>query len=288
MITVASLGSGSSGNALLVRAGGTLLLVDCGFTMKETIARMATLDVAPHQLDAVLLTHEHGDHTKGVGPLSRKFSLPVWCTHGTYHGARDNRFASVKLFHAHDSFRIGEIDIDPFPTPHDAAESCQFVFSAGGSRFANVTDLGICTPHVQQKLRGVHGLVVECNYDNEMLRQGPYPPSLQARIRSDYGHLGNDQAATLVRELDHEYLQWILLGHLSEQNNSDAIAMETISAHVEDRHERINVLAQHCSSCWFSIDADRSFASGSASVPRASEKIVAVTEGEERVVDALA
>ena len=121
-----------------------------------------------------------------------------------------------------------------------------------------------------------------------MLRQGPYPPSLQARIRSDYGHLGNDQAATLVRELDHEYLQWILLGHLSEQNNSDAIAMETISAHVEDRHERINVLAQHCSSCWFSIDADRSFASGSASVPRASEKIVAVTEGEERVVDALA
>jgi len=255
VITVASLGSGSSGNSLLVRAGTTTLLVDCGFTMKESIARMATLGVAPHQLDAILLTHEHGDHTKGVGPLSRKFSLPVWCTHGTYNGARDNRYAAVELFHAHDSFSIGGIEIDPFPTPHDAAESCQFVFSASDTRFANVTDLGACTPHVQQKLQGVHGLVVECNYDNEMLRQGPYPPSLQARIRSDYGHLGNDQAGALVQELDHASLQWILLGHLSEQNNSDAIAMETISSYVKDRHERINVLAQHCSSTWFTVDA---------------------------------
>jgi len=272
VITVASLGSGSSGNSLLVRAGSTLLLVDCGFTMKETIARMATLDVSPHQLDAVLLTHEHGDHTKGVGPLSRKFSLPVWCTHGTYHGARDNRYPAVELFHAHGAFRIGEIEVDPFPTPHDAAESCQFIFGVGNTRFANVTDLGACTPHVQEKLQGVNGLVVECNYDNEMLRQGPYPPSLQARIRSDYGHLGNDQAGALVKNLDHDSLQWILLGHLSEQNNSDAIAMETMCAHVEDRPERINVLAQHCSSRWFTVDAN---------APKASDELREVTDEPE-------
>lgn len=253
MIKVAALGSGSSGNSLLVRAGTTTLLVDCGFTMKETIVRMHHLGVTPAELDAVLISHEHGDHVKGVGPLSRKFGMPVWCTYGTFHGARDNRFSSVRLFHAHEPFVIGDIEVDPFPTPHDAAESCQFVFSSKQARFANVTDLGACTPHVREKLSGVHGLVVECNYDNDMLRNGPYPPSLQARIRSDYGHLGNDQAGQMLKELDHSALQCILLGHLSEKNNADAVALATIQAHVASGHERIRVLAQHCVSDWFEV-----------------------------------
>lgn len=253
MIRVAALGSGSSGNSLLVQAGRTCLLIDCGFTMKETIARLYQLGLSPSDLDAILISHEHGDHVKGVGPLSRKFGLPVWCTYGTYHHARDNRFSSVHLFHAHEPFVIGDVEVDPFPTPHDAAESCQFVFTVADTRFANVTDLGACTPHVREKLAGVHGLVVECNYDNDMLRSGPYPPSLQARIRSDYGHLGNDQAGALLRELDHDELQCILLGHLSEQNNADAVALATIREHVEDRHERIAVLAQHCCSEWFDV-----------------------------------
>lgn len=253
MLQVAALGSGSSGNSLLVRSGGTTLLLDCGFTMKETIARMHHLGVAPSDLSAVLVSHEHGDHIKGVGPLSRKFGLPVWCTHGTYNGARDNRFSSVRLFNAHESFTIDEIGVSPFPTPHDAAESCQFVFTAQSARFANVTDLGACTPHVKEMLTGVNGLVVECNYDNDMLRNGPYPPSLQARIRSDYGHLGNDQAGMLLKELDHPALQHILLGHLSEQNNSDAAALETMQSHLDQGHERVFVLAQHCCSRWFDV-----------------------------------
>ena len=251
MIRVAALGSGSSGNSLLVQAGNTTLLVDCGFTMKETIARMYGLGVTPSDIDAVLISHEHGDHVKGVGPLSRKFGLPVWCTHGTYNRLRDNRFPSVRLFHAHESFAIGDFVVDPFPTPHDAAESCQFVFEAFATRFANVTDLGACTPHVKEKLQGVHGLVVECNYDTDMLANGPYPPSLQARIRSNYGHLGNEQAGHLVNQLDHPDLQCILLGHLSEQNNSDALAMETIHQYLSERPERVSVLAQHCASKWF-------------------------------------
>lgn len=253
MIRVAALGSGSSGNSLLVQSRGTTLLIDCGFTMKESIARMYQLGVSPSDLDAVLISHEHGDHVKGVGPLSRKFGLEIWCTHGTYRRARDNRFASVRIFHAHEPFEIGSIMVDPFPTPHDAAESCQFVFSVENTRFANVTDLGACTPHVKQKLKGIHGLVVECNYDNEMLRNGPYPPNLQARIRSDYGHLGNDQAGELLKELDHAGLQHIMLGHLSEQNNSDAQAMATIKSHLAERHERLTVLAQHRCSCWFEV-----------------------------------
>jgi phosphoribosyl 1,2-cyclic phosphodiesterase len=253
MIRVAALGSGSSGNSLLIQAGETTLLIDCGFSMKESIARMYQLGVSPTDLDAVLISHEHGDHVKGIGPLSRKFGLEIWCTHGTYHRARDNRFASVRIFHAHEPFVIGCIKVDPFPIPHDAAEPCQLVFSVENTRFANVTDLGACTPHVKEKLEGVHGLVVECNYDNEMLRNGPYPPSLQARIRSDYGHLGNQQAGELLKELDHEGLQQILLGHLSEQNNSDARALATMEEHLLDRHERIFVLAQHCCSQWFEV-----------------------------------
>lgn len=255
---VASLGSGSSGNSLLVQVAGTTVLVDCGFTMKETIARMFALGVTPGDIDAVLISHEHGDHMKGVGPLSRKFGLTVWCTHGTYHKARDNRFSSVRLFHAHEPFAVGEISVDPFPTPHDAAESCQFVFEAESARFANVTDLGACTAHVREKLTGIHGLVIECNYDNQMLANGPYPPSLQARIRSNYGHLGNDQAARLLGQLDHKDLHCILLGHLSEQNNSDAIALSTVCDGLEERHERVTVLAQHCASEWFDISADKS------------------------------
>lgn len=278
MIRVAALGSGSSGNSLLVQAGETTLLVDCGFTMKESIARMYQLGVSPSDLDAVLISHEHGDHVKGVGPLSRKFGLEIWCTHGTYHRARDNRFASVRIFHAHESFVIGNILVDPFPTPHDAAESCQFVFSVENTRFANVTDLGACTPHVKSKLKGVHGLVVECNYDNEMLRNGPYPPSLQARIRSDYGHLGNDQAGELLKELDHADLQQIMLGHLSEQNNSDAKALATMEAHLLDRHERITVLAQHCCSQWFEVFAAEDNKADSQPAANALERLEEAAE----------
>jgi len=256
MLQVAALGSGSDGNSLLVRSATTTLLIDCGFTLKETRARLAELSLAPEALDGVLISHEHGDHMKGVGPLSRKHRVPVWLTHGTWRAARDRRFCDVNLFHAHEPFSIGDIRVDPFPTPHDAAESCQFVFEAGGVRFANVTDLGACTPHVRAKLVGVHGLVVECNYDPDMLRQGPYPPMLQARIRSDWGHLGNDQAAQLLSRLDHPALQCILLGHLSERNNSDALAHATVCEQLQDRHDRVSVLAQHRCSEWFSLRAD--------------------------------
>jgi len=253
MFQVAALGSGSAGNSVLIRSATSLLLVDCGFTLKETTARMADLGVSPAMLDAVLVTHEHGDHLKGVGPLSRKHGVPVWLTHGTYHGARDRRFADVRLFSAHEPFVVGDIAVDPFPTPHDANESCQFVFESDGVRFATVTDLGACTPHVREKLDGVNGLVVECNYDLEMLRDGPYPAQLQARIRGDWGHLGNVQAGELLRGLDHDALDCILLGHLSERNNSDAAALATVLEHLGDRHERVSVLAQHRCSAWFAV-----------------------------------
>ena len=264
MLHVAALGSGSAGNSLLVRTAETLLLVDCGFTLKEARRRMAGLGIRPERLDGILVTHEHGDHLKGVGPMSRKFDVPVWLTHGTWRGARDRRFAGTRLFDAHAPFSIGDIEIDPFPTPHDAAESCQFTFAAGGARFANLTDLGAATPHVRGKVAGVDGLVIECNYCPTMLREGPYPPMLQERIRSDWGHLGNDQAGEMLAGLDHPGLRWILLGHLSEHNNTGEVAREAVLAHLERDHDRVVVLDQHRESGWFSVGGEAGEGEGSA------------------------
>jgi len=253
VLQVASLGSGSAGNALLVRSNTTVLLLDCGFTLKETTARMQRLGLSPANVDGILLSHEHGDHVRGVGPMSRKFAKAVWLTHGTFNTLRDNRFTHSHLISAHQPFSIGDIQIDPFPTPHDASESCQFVFAHESARFACVTDLGTCTPHVEKKLGGVTGLLVERNYDEDLLRNGPYPPSLQARIRSDFGHLGNVQAGELVERLDHSGLQTILLGHLSEQNNTDEAALATMKKYLPAADSRVTVLQQHSCSAWFDI-----------------------------------
>lgn len=255
MLQVASLGSGSAGNALLVRSENTLLLLDCGFTLKETTARMQRLGLSPANLDGILISHEHGDHIRGVGPLSRKFAKPVWLTHGTYNALRDNRFTHSNLISAHQSFSIGDMHIDPFPTPHDAAESCQYVFSYKDTKFACLTDLGTCTPHVEEKLAGVAGILVESNYDEDMLSNGPYPVSLQARIRSDFGHLGNVQAGELIKRIDHAGMQTILLGHLSEQNNSDDAAASTMQKYLPAEDQRVTVLQQHSCSAWFDIAA---------------------------------
>lgn len=254
MLHVASLGSGSSGNSTVIRSDNTTLLLDCGFTLKETTARLSLLGLHPSDIDAVLLSHEHGDHVKGVGPLSRKFATPIWLTHGTYSSLRDNRFHQIKIIDAHSSWQIGDIQINPFPTPHDAAESCQYVFTHEQVRFACVTDLGACTPHVVSQLEGINSLIVETNYDATMLANGPYPYSLQQRIKSNFGHLGNEQGADLVKHLDHAGLQHILLGHLSEQNNSDQAAFDTMQSRLDGGHERIHVLAQHKPSAWFAVN----------------------------------
>lgn len=256
MLEVASLGSGSSGNATLVRSKTTTLLIDCGFTLKESLKRMASLGVAPSDLTAVLISHEHSDHVKGIGPLSRKFGVPIHLTHGTYRRLRDNRLIAYELFHAHAPFTLGDIEIDPFPTPHDAAESCQFVLRHNSVSFVVATDMGVCTPFILKKLAGVNGVLIECNYDDDMLRNGPYPPSLQHRIRGNFGHLGNVQAGPVLRAIDHPKLNRILLGHLSEKNNTEDCARDAVLASLPQAADRVTVLKQHAASPWFGITGD--------------------------------
>ena len=250
----ATLGSGSSGNATVVQAGNTCVLVDNGFTIKETVRRLALAGLEPEDVSAIVVTHEHGDHISGVGPFSRRYNTPVWMTHGTFGASRDKKITDINRFHAHETLQIGELYLEPFPTPHDAAESCQFVFSWNGLRFATLTDLGCTTPYMQSKLANLDALLLECNYDAEMLRNGPYGESLQARIRGSWGHLDNVQAARFLEQIDSPRLRQVLLGHLSEKNNCPEIVMETIARYAPKASGRAQIMSQSEVSDWYQLD----------------------------------
>jgi phosphoribosyl 1,2-cyclic phosphodiesterase len=249
----ASLGSGSRGNATLIQSAGTLVLVDCGYPARELTRRCEQLGVDPARIDAILVTHEHGDHIRGVGPVARKYRLPVWMTHGT-HRARDcGELPERRLFGSHDGpFRIGDLEVTPVPVPHDAREPCQYTFASGGLRLGLVTDLGSLTPVLVSSLEGVDALLLECNHDPHMLANGPYPPSLQARVGGNYGHLSNQQAAELLRRIDHQRLRHLVAAHLSEKNNTPELAREAMLS-VADFGERLNLLAQDEGSGWFEL-----------------------------------
>ena len=225
----ASLGSGSRGNATLVRSENTLLLVDNGFTIRETERRLQQLGYDVEQLDAILVTHEHSDHIKGVGPLARKYQLPVYATHGTAQHDGLGRLPQLIDINPHRPFRIEDIDINPVAVPHDAREPCQFVFCHAGVRVGLLTDLGSITPFVVEQYRACDALMLECNHDPAMLSMGPYPPSLKRRVGSHWGHLSNQQAAMLLEQIDSRRLQHLVISHISEMNNTEQLAREAVT-----------------------------------------------------------
>ena len=230
MIRFALLGSGSEGNALVVQAGATSLLMDCGFSVSETLRRLDRLRLSADQLSGILLTHEHSDHVAGVARLARKFNLSVWMTHGTLR-AQSAVFAELGVteINPHSAFAIGDIEVQPYPVPHDATEPVQYVFSDGASRLGVLTDTGHATPHIEAMLSACHALVLECNHDAEMLRNGRYPHSLKQRVGGRFGHLNNQQSAELLSRLDNRRLQHVVAAHLSQQNNLPALAVSALS-----------------------------------------------------------
>ncbi|MDP2827295.1 MAG: MBL fold metallo-hydrolase [Sulfuricellaceae bacterium] len=251
----ASLGSGSRGNALIVEVSQTRILLDCGFTLRETIQRLARLGIESDSLNAILVTHEHADHVGGVGVLARKFNLPVWVTHGTYSQANKTLqgLSSVHLFETHQRFSIGEIEISPFPVPHDAREPAQFVFSDGNFQLGVLTDTGCSTPHIESMLSRCHALFLECNHDAEMLQNGPYPSSLKQRVGGRLGHLDNVAAADVLCKLDTSLLQHIVAAHLSEKNNSPELARRALGRAINCSDEWIAVADQECGLAWRSV-----------------------------------
>jgi phosphoribosyl 1,2-cyclic phosphodiesterase len=227
----ASLGSGSGGNALLVEAGATRLLLDCGFGPREAAVRLGRLGLSAQDLSGILVTHEHTDHISGAFRLAERHDLTVWMTHGTFVAAcRDGRpMHPVEFIDSHCPFHVGDLQIHPFPVPHDAREPVQFVFTDGHHRLGTATDLGSSTPHVERMLTGCDALVLECNHDARMLREGGYPPHLKRRIAGRFGHLDNAAAAVLLAALDTCRLQHLVAAHLSERNNTPALARSALA-----------------------------------------------------------
>ncbi len=249
----ASLGSGSKGNGTLVAAGDTLVLVDCGFSLRETERRLARLGVDPTSLDAVLVTHEHGDHCAGVARLSRRYEVPVFLSHGTFGSGRVDGCYQSHCFNSGELFRVGDLAVESVAVPHDAREPCQYRFSHAGLALGILTDLGSITPHVVERFSGCDGLLLEFNHDLEMLLAGAYPPALKQRVGGDWGHLNNDQAAELVARIQHPGLRYLVVGHVSENNNCTERAAAALAAVYGALDERVVWADQSGGFDWLSL-----------------------------------
>jgi len=246
----ASLGSGSKGNGLLVEQGKTCVLVDCGFSLSSVEQRLARLGKTLDDLSAVLVTHEHSDHIRGVGVLARRTRLPVYMTPGTAAQTSVEEVPGLCYFSSHERFVIDDLEIQPFPVPHDAREPSQFVFANGAHRLGLLTDTGHITPHIEVMLDGCDALLLECNYDPEMLQNGPYPEALKRRVGGAQGHLSNDQAATLLQGLDCGRLQHIVAAHVSEKNNTGDHARQALAAVLSCSQDWIGLCDQNQGLSW--------------------------------------
>jgi phosphoribosyl 1,2-cyclic phosphodiesterase len=248
----ASLGSGSEGNGLVVEAGDTRVLVDCGFRVRDTVARLWRLGLAPESITAVLVTHEHADHASGVAAFARRYRVPVWLTFGTLEmlGERFLRIERIRGFDSHDAFAIGLIEVRPFPVPHDAREPVQFVLGDGAHRLGVLTDIGTTTRYVEASLSGCDALVLECNHDLGMLEDGNYPWPLKQRIASRLGHLHNEAAAALLAALDTSRLRHIVAAHLSQHNNTPDKARTALARALDCTPDWIGIADQHTGFGW--------------------------------------
>lgn len=223
------LASGSKGNSILVCSPKTRILVDAGTTCKEIVHRLEKTCIEAKRLDALLISHEHGDHVSAAGTLSRRFDLPVFMTKGTLENlpSKTGHLSSVTVFTTGRSFDIGDLHIHAFATSHDAGESAGFVIEHDGSRLGICTDLGIVTNLVKVRLQGCHGLILESNHDVDKLMGGPYEWFLKQRIRSNHGHLSNEDACELLETVHHEQLRFVIFAHMSETNNHPDLVLES-------------------------------------------------------------
>ena len=246
----APLFSGSSGNSLYVGGGGHHILVDAGVSGSRILSELRTIGVTPDALDAILVTHEHVDHIRAVGILSRKLDLPVYASEGTWDAMADKigeiAPRNIRIFEPKQAFYVGDIEVCPFPTPHDAAQSVGYSFCLGTAKFSVATDIGCIRDSWLKYVVGSHAVVLESNYDPDMLMAGSYPYLTKKRIASSKGHLSNDDAAAVAVELACNGTQRILLGHLSKENNFPELAMQTtVNALREAGHDTdLNIAVQ--------------------------------------------
>lgn len=252
------LASGSKGNCTLLSSSSTRLLIDAGLSCREILRRLALSGEDACRLDAVLITHEHADHVAGLRVLARKLKIPVYITAATYHEyqrfVRDGAGRRVELdrcelFSSGSAFQVGDITVTPFTIPHDAVDPVGFTFCSDGLKIGHCTDLGYLPASVRNHLRGCHILMIESNHDLELLRGGPYPWSVKQRVMSRVGHLSNDALADFLTTDYDGGAEFLILAHLSEQNNHPEIARMTAERALGIQREllrnRLLLAAQH-------------------------------------------
>jgi len=246
----AVLASGSGGNACYVETARARVLVDAGLSCSDVIRRLGSIGVNPQSLDGVVITHEHLDHIRGVGPLSRKLDIPVFANALTFKKGVRYLGAIPKPVPVctGETLSIKDLSIDTFTKCHDAADPMGLVLVSEGVRLGVITDLGRSSRVVEDRLRGCHALIAEFNHDERMLEEGPYPLELKRRIRGPDGHLSNMQAARMIRGIAHSGLSWVALAHLSETNNLPEKALQAVKETLEMCHRhrtRVLVTTQH-------------------------------------------
>jgi phosphoribosyl 1,2-cyclic phosphodiesterase len=226
MITLCAIASGSNGNCYYIGNGREAVLVDVGISARRTVARMKLRNLLPESVKAILISHEHTDHTSGARVMSKRFHVPVYVTSRTYMAMYSHqRPMAPKFFEPGSVIQVGSFRIYPFLKNHDAAEPCSFRIETGGLQIGVFTDIGVPCENVIQHLGLCHALFLETNYDERMLWEGRYPWPLKRRIGSDHGHLSNDQAFELLRDYSGQQLKAVFLSHLSAENNTQEIAM---------------------------------------------------------------
>lgn len=244
-----SLQSGSSGNCIYVEAGGVRLLIDAGITGVQAQERLAAHGRDIRAVDAVIISHDHGDHIRHAGVYQRKFGIPIYVTAATLAAASARcslgKLTAVHTFRSSDKIRFGEVLVHAIPTPHDGVDGSAFVIEAGQKRIGVLTDLGHVFKDLARIVASLDAVFLESNYDPDMLAAGPYPAYLKQRIRGPKGHISNAEAAELLRRASGEKrLQWACLAHLSEENNHPDVALKThresitgdITLYVADRY----------------------------------------------------
>lgn len=251
---IISLQSGSNGNCIYVEAGGVRLLFDAGLSGIQAKQRLARHGREIAGIDGLFISHDHSDHAKGMGVFHRKFGLPVYATEKTHCAASRYGIGAIgdlRHFQAGDVVRFGSVAVETIPTPHDGVDGVMFVVDDGHRRLGILTDLGHVFNDLRTTLRSLDAVLLESNYDPAMLARGDYPPWLKQRIRGPGGHLSNQEAANLIAHSASSRLQWLCLGHLSNENNTPEIALDThrrtlghsLAIVVATRHEPTDVLA---------------------------------------------
>lgn len=233
-----SIASGSSGNCIYVGNDDTHLLVDTGISKKRIDEGLSEIGIKGEELDGILITHEHSDHIQGLGVFSRKYQVPIYATRGTLEGIRAYKSLGALpegLLHEVETdtdFMLGDIEVHPFRISHDAKEPCGYRMNHGGKSVAVATDLGIYDEYTVENLKNLNAVLIEANHDIHMLEVGPYPYPLKRRVMGEKGHLSNELSGRLLCDILHDNLQYVILGHLSKENNYAELAYETVKLEV--------------------------------------------------------